>query len=255
MGNMSEVHEKAGWPGLAELNRRLHTVLGELYGGIQSKMMDDLGEWTQSTFNRALELSSDLSRPTLYRHNKKIAEALVRKGFVSRSFILRGERPLKPETAIGKRGPGGSLVENSGVRGLPIYSIQVSNKDGKYATKRVREGTYYIDRTELNGVRPSEAKDNMFVIEVEGKSMAPFASPGDRLIIKPVHGFSNLPDDSIYLFRVEDQVRIKSLQTLPGRRLSIKSQDDNYDDYRISLDEDRDLEMIGIVWGRFDRLA
>jgi phage repressor protein C with HTH and peptisase S24 domain len=147
-----------------------------------------------------------------------------------------------------------TTAQGSAIR-LPLVSFKASAGDGSYVTEQEYEGTYIIDPSELKGVRPSELRDGMFVIEAEGDSMVPDIHPGEQLIIKPVEAPDRIASDAIYLFRLEKRVQIKRLQAFPGGRIRVKSKNTDYDDYELDLDAGHDFEILGLVWGRFERLA
>lgn len=242
-------------PGLKILNDRLRTVLGDVYEGVQTEMKRDLGDWSQSTFNRALELNSSLTQSTLHRHNRRIAEELVDAGVVRSEFLETGQKPIQPEKTVAGASKGVVSEMDGEVVQLPRVSFKASAGDGSYVTEQEYEGTYIIDPSELKGVRPSELRDGMFVIEAEGDSMIPDIHPGEQLIIKPVEAPDRIASDAIYLFRLEKRVQIKRLQAFPGGRIRVKSKNTDYDDYELDLDAGHDFEILGLVWGRFERLA
>ena len=219
-----------------DLLDRVKYILNKQFGGSQTKLAEATS-LSQPTVNRTLNLESDYGENTRKRNLRAIL------GDLSEGDELGGsDAEYITET-------GSSAIQ------LPRVSFKASAGDGSYVTEQEYEGTYIIDPSELKGVRPSELRDGMFVIEAEGDSMVPDIHPGEQLIIKPVEAPDRIASDAIYLFRLEKRVQIKRLQAFPGGRIRVKSKNTDYDDYELDLDAGHDFEILGLVWGRFERLA
>ena len=239
------------FPDLQVLNERLNTILEEVYGGIELRMMDDLGEWSQSTLNRALSLSTHLTQSTLKRHNRRIATELVEGGSVRPEFIESGEAPIRPE-GVPSSGSISASVSDTGPVELPKVSFRASAGDGDFVTEKEVADHYVVDKREL---RRTGAPNGLFVIEVDGESMKPEFRPGEWLVMQPVRPDKLITVDGVYLYRHEDMVQLKRLQRRGGRILHVLPRNDRYPDYTIQIDEGTDFELLGSVYGRFERYS
>ena len=195
-----------------------------------------------STVNRTLNPESGYRAETRLRNLRQILNEL-------------GQSDTLADSDLPYQINSGSNGDQKEAVSLPRVSFKASAGDGSYVTEQEYEGTYIIDPSELKGVRPSELRDGMFVIEAEGDSMVPDIHPGEQLIIKPVEAPDRIASDAIYLFRLEKRVQIKRLQAFPGGRIRVKSKNTDYDDYELDLNAGHDFEILGLVWGRFERLA
>jgi len=238
------------FPDLEVLNSRLQTVLDEAYGGVESKMMDDLGEWSQSTLNRALRLSTQITQQTLTRHNRRIASELVDAGIIRREFIETGERPIQPKE-VNDRLVSYESGGDSGVS-LPRVSFRASAGDGNFVTEKEVADHYVVDKREL---RATGAPNGLFVVEVDGESMKPEFRPGEWLIMQSVQPDQLIRVDGVYLYRHEDMVQLKRLQRRGGRTLHVLPANDRYPDYTITIDDATDFELLGSVYARFERYS
>ena len=227
-----------------DISRHLSLIQATLdseYGGSERKLAKDTSLST-STVNRTLNPDSGYKPETRLRNLRQIRSELGQKGLI--------RDPDQAHLADKDR-----LEETDDAVVLPKVSFRASAGDGNYVTEENRQGTYTIDPAELRNVRPSQVRQDMFVIEAEGDSMVPDIRPGEQLIIKPVEAPDRIASDAIYLFRLEKRVQIKRLQAFPGGRIRVKSKNTDYDDYELDVDAGHDFEILGLVWGRFERLA
>ena len=79
------------------------------------------------------------------------------------------------------------------------------------------------------------------LIRVEGDSMAPTLSDGDEILVDGGDAGGRLRD-GIYVLRIDDALVVKRLALAPGRRVSVRSDNDSYPGW-----PDCDLAAIDIV--------
>jgi len=130
-------------------------------------------------------------------------------------------------------------------------SFSIAEEEGGYVAHREVEGDYILDPVEVEG----EIEDDRpnFMIEMMGDSMEPEFRSGERLLITTRVSEYSVTVDGVYLFRLEDTVQVKRLQRLPQHRIRVLSANDSYPPFEIDLKEEPDIEIIGKVWGRFER--
>lgn len=124
----------------------------------------------------------------------------------------------------------------------PIYPAVASAGDGSYEISEDPIG--YIEGEDALS-RPGR---NVFWMPVRGDSMNDTLPKGGLV---PVQRFdptwTELREDDVYLFRLEGAIQIKRLQRRPGERIRVVSDNDNYDDFNIALDDGVDFEILGRV--------
>ena len=79
------------------------------------------------------------------------------------------------------------------------------------------------------------------LIRVEGDSMAPTLSDGDEILVDGSDGSGRLRD-GIYVLRIDDALVVKRLALGPGKRVSVRSDNDAYPGW-----PDCDLSAIDLV--------
>lgn len=135
-----------------------------------------------------------------------------------------------------------SEVTSSDRQRDPIYPAVASAGDGSYDISEDPIG--YIEGENALS-RPGR---DVFWMPVRGDSMDDTLPKGGLV---PVQRFdptwTELREDDVYLFRLEGAIQIKRLQRRPGARIRVVSDNDNYDDFNIALDDGVDFEILGRV--------
>ena len=90
--------------------------------------------------------------------------------------------------------------------------------------------------------------DNLSLIYVQGESMIPTLNPGDVILIErdPQRNTS----DGIYVIRMGEALLIKRLQFLPEGEINVTSDNEAYQPYRVSLNNNAEnFDIVGrVVW-------
>lgn len=124
----------------------------------------------------------------------------------------------------------------------PIYPAVASAGGGSF--EMADEPAGYIEGEEALS-RPGR---EVFWVPIRGDSMEGTLPKGGLV---PVQRFdptwTELREDDVYLFRLEGAIQIKRLQRRPGARIRVVSDNDNYDDFNIALDNGVDFEILGRV--------
>ena len=127
------------------------------------------------------------------------------------------------------------------------------NHDRIYATVASQgDGSFEIGEEPVGYITGDDALSRpgreVFWMPVRGDSMEG-TLPKKGLV--PVWEFAEklreLPDDDIYLFRLEGTIQIKRLQRRPGGRIRVVSDNNAYEDFEIAIDEGTDFAIIGRV--------
>jgi phage repressor protein C with HTH and peptisase S24 domain len=126
--------------------------------------------------------------------------------------------------------------------GDPIYPTVAEQGDGSFEI-----GEEPIGRVSGENALSRPGRD-VFWVAVRGDSMeGTLPKNGLVPVCGLMEGLQELPDDDIYLFRLEGTIQIKRLQRRPGDRIRVVSDNDAYDDYNVGIDEGVDFEILGRV--------
>lgn len=140
-----------------------------------------------------------------------------------------------------------------GVAILPRLVHRPAEEGGSFVVKSSQEGYYVIDSSEIGQGLPL-ISGQYFVATIEGDAMEPELMPGHQVAVEPVEDPMIVHTDGIYLFRLEDSIHIRRLQTKPNRRIRVIPTNDSYDEYVLQRGED-DFALIGFLRGRWGRLS
>lgn len=234
-----------------------HREVGDLFDIAQSILnkqfshnKSELGRHvslSQPTVNRTLRKDSDQKPHTRKRHLITILQDLAEQGYLVKSEL--NDQPVHSRTDIAAEEQGEAIA-------IPMATFKASAGNGNYVTESKELDRYVIDKKELGpAAQAALKKKGMMLIEVEGNSMLPDLRPGERVIVELTESSHTIKNDAVYLIRIEDAIMLKALQRRPGNKLVVISRSDTYPNYTINLDDDPDLEVIGKVWGRFQRLG
>ena len=225
-----------------DLFRIAQSVLNDQFNHNKSELGRHVS-LSQPTVNRTLREESDQKPHTRKRNLIKILRDLEENGYVLRE----GHH----QYFVSDRGE-----EHRDAVAIPIASFKASEMDGNWVAETEELDQYIIDKTELgSGARAAIRKERLALVEVEGDSMMPDLRPGERVVVEIFNHSHNVKGDAVYLIRIENTIMLKALQRRPGKQLVIISYNDRYPDYTLDLDENPDFEVIGKVWGRFQRLG
>lgn len=90
------------------------------------------------------------------------------------------------------------------------------------------------------GANPAD----LSVISVTGDSMAGLLEDGDVILVNHA---KNTPAEGIYVVRIGNDIVVKRTQLLPGGILLLKSENEAYEPFRVNIDEDSTVAVIGKV--------
>lgn len=140
-----------------------------------------------------------------------------------------------------------------GIAILPRLVHRPTEEGGSFVVESSREGYYVIDSSEIGHGLPI-ISGQYFVATIEGDAMEPELMPGYQVAVEPVEDPLVVPTDGIYLFRLEDSIHVRRLQTKPNQRIRVSPANDSYDEYELQRGED-DYSLIGFLRGRWGRLS
>lgn len=230
---------------LGGMMRDAHILLECRFDGNQRSLAREL-DVSRATVNRTLNPNSSYKSSTRRRHLARIISEIGEP-----TAQERAKYETLEQKGLANATPAEVERTGDGIR-IPTVAFKASAGDGTYALEEETLDTYVIDKDELP---PGIPKNGIFRIEVEGNSMMPDLTPGEFVLVQRTPAGSTIRTDSIYLIRLEELIMLKALQRLPGRKLRIISRNETYENYTITLDGGVDFEVIGRVWGRFERLG
>lgn len=124
----------------------------------------------------------------------------------------------------------------------PIYLVIVTEENGSLQVSREIIG-HVEGESALSG--PSR---EVFWTPVQGDSMDDTLPKGGLVPVQKIKPtWTDLREDDIYLFRLENTVQVKRLQRRPEGQIQVVSDNDAYDDFSITLGDSTDFEILGRV--------
>lgn len=229
-----------------ELLSKVEKAVESVFGGSRRKLSEAVS-LSASTVNRTLKSDSPYQTGTRKRNLSQIISELQQKGFILEDKAAPNQYVSRTDIAAEEQGE---------AIAIPMATFKASAGNGNYVTESQELDRYVIDKKELGpAAQAALKKKGMMLIEVEGNSMLPDLRPGERVIVELTESSHTIKNDAVYLIRIEDAIMLKALQRRPGNKLVVISRSDTYPNYTIDLDDDPDLEVIGKVWGRFQRLG
>lgn len=134
-----------------------------------------------------------------------------------------------------------------GVVGIPLLDIAASAGGGTIVEDENVADLIFFDEVWLwqaYGLRPR----NLRIFQISGNSMEPTLRAGEMVLIDLSHTNEQRPSDGIYVIRLEGGVLVKQLQSLPGGRIKVSSENEAYDPFTIDLKEEGiDFVILGRV--------
>ncbi|MEW6486663.1 MAG: S24 family peptidase [Thermodesulfobacteriota bacterium] len=192
-----------------------------------------------------------VSRGTLDRY--ELGKRLPRSDFLrnvceaydlSETWLLRGEGPMRRGEGAGEAS-GGGVIESGEFAALPVYEPRASAGPGaEVPGERVVDWLHFKRSWLKNEL--GAAVDDLYLLYVEGDSMAPTLQPGDVILVKRWR--TGPAREGIYVFRAYGAIHVKRVQFLANN--AIKALSDNPANAAMvyPLDDDQ-VEVIGrVVW-------
>lgn len=128
---------------------------------------------------------------------------------------------------------------------LPVLNVTASAGAGSVALAEDQIGVIKFDRAWLFNTFHLNPAD-LFTMATVGDSMEPTIHAGEYLLASRAESDTQ-PGDGIYIIRLEGDILVKRLQRLPGGKLMVSSDNDNYQPYEVKLDDGVDLKILGKV--------
>jgi hypothetical protein len=238
---------------LTERITAIQRIIDRDFGGNRSEFARRVN-LSPASITRALDINESSDRrlariehavDRIYpAQNRRVVESYYSKG------VTGGLHLLDPLEASAHHQ---ELAEDRAVR-LPVYDVTAGAGDGGVAVYQHAVDEYVIDLLEIHALYHSRPV-NPFAITVVGESMESVFRSGDRIVVEPLpKGSQSIPAAGIYVFRVEDLIEVKQLERRPGRKLHVRPANPRYGEYVLDLNDDTlDFELIGRVWGNFQR--
>ena len=161
----------------------------------------------------------------------------------------KGVSPLK-----GTRTPAGLITLNGTqlppdkeYAAIDLYDIDAAAGSGRLLEHEQVESTVYFERALLE--ERGLCADTLIGARVSGDSMNDTLKDGDRVLVDR----TQLKPDGVFLFRMDNELRIKRLQRVAGGALRISSDNTHYTDELVRPEELGRVDIIGrceVVIGR-----
>lgn len=128
---------------------------------------------------------------------------------------------------------------------IPICEAEASAGHGCLNDTETVENYLMIDRELVRGELQCNP-DHLMIVRVRGDSMTPTIKPGEMVVIdKTTNAFAT---DGLYVMRIHgDSVVVKRIQTLPGGKINVISDNKAYPSYQVDLSDCDDMAVIGRV--------
>lgn len=127
---------------------------------------------------------------------------------------------------------------------IPRYSARASAGNGKTIFDDEPIGYMAFMRSWIDAHQLDP--EALFVLEIDGDSMGDKLQHGDSALVN--RKVNHIKSDSAYVFRQDEDLKVKYLQKMLGNKLRVSSANPNYPPYDIDLDVYGDsVEIIGEV--------
>ena len=156
---------------------------------------------------------------------------------------LEGRTPIPGLTALN----GAQLPPDKDYAAIDLYDIDAAAGTGRTLEHEQVESTIYFERTLLE--ERGLCADTLIGARVSGDSMNDTLKDGDRVLVDR----AQIKPDGVFLFRMDDELRIKRLQRAAGGALRILSDNARYSPELVRPEEMSKVEIIGrceVVIGR-----
>jgi len=132
----------------------------------------------------------------------------------------------------------------TGIMPIPIYDIEASGGFGAFISEEKQIAEL---RMSMGWARNhiGQIEGTLAIIYVSGDSMEPTFSSGDMVVVDRAPISADDIIDGVHVLRIDGRLFIKRLQVLPGNRLSVIS--DNHEYERFNLAEGDDFSILGRV--------
>ena len=165
---------------------------------------------------------------------------------VNPEWLLKGVGPPYPGGGGWREATVSTNVDDRYVL-LPLYNVAGGAGEGNSVdTEEVEDLLAFKQDWITRELRASP--DNLSLIYVQGESMMPTLNPGD--VIRIERNLQRNTSDGIYVIRMGEALLIKRLQFLPEGEINVTSDNEAYQPYRVSLNNDAEsFDIIGrVVW-------
>jgi phage repressor protein C with HTH and peptisase S24 domain len=173
-------------------------------------------------------------------------EAITTRLGISSDWLLTGVEPafLSEKHPIERQTVSISEKDRVDFISIPRLAVQASAGHGAVVEDVVGTGAYAFNRKWL--VRRGLNKDHLAIISVKGDSMEPGFANGDLILIDRAQ---TIPADGlVFVFRLSGDLFVKNVQTLPGNKLQLISQNKFYPPITADLTEDQlTFQVVGRV--------
>lgn len=180
---------------------------------------------------------SGKSEPGLY---KIVAVAKV--AGVRFEWLATGQGPMREED---KEEPS---VGSADSILIPFYDLQASAGHGQAIEKPLVSEKYLAFQAAWIKGETRLNRKKLLLVTVVGDSMELTLKQGDVVLVDRTK--ANVPDDGLYVLRMDDTMLVKRLRKRPGRKVQVISDNEVYGSFDLDLaDPPEDVAIIGrVVW-------
>jgi phage repressor protein C with HTH and peptisase S24 domain len=176
--------------------------------------------------------------------NYEFINKLIKKYNINCNWLFKDEWPifLEEEKETGIKKIPSEKKEN--LVYIPKFDVKAAAGGGVYVEAETLEYLVAFDQSTLRKIIGYISK-SIYAITASGDSMLPFINDGDLLLVD--HS-KNMPQDGVYVLRVDDTLIVKRIQCLPNNRLKVMSDNPIYQPYEVDLKNDN-VQIIGkVIW-------
>ncbi|MCK9372608.1 MAG: S24 family peptidase [Sulfuricurvum sp.] len=162
-------------------------------------------------------------------------DKIIQKTGLSRSFILTGQDI--------------PMLDNKNSVSVNYYSDIYAAAGHGALNGDTKPEIMTVSRSFLSNMFGLSSFVGIDIIHVVGDSMEPFIPNGETILLQRTHEARN---NQIVIARINDELYVKRLLRDPlGRWVKLISDNQQYPDIDLNQEEMNQLEIIGIVYGRY----
>ncbi|MDD3012642.1 MAG: helix-turn-helix transcriptional regulator [Candidatus Gastranaerophilales bacterium] len=127
---------------------------------------------------------------------------------------------------------------------IPKFEVKAAAGAGACVETEALEYLVAFDQSTLRKILGYISK-SIYAITASGDSMLPFINDGDLLLVD--HS-KTMPQDGVYVLRIDETLIVKRIQCLPNNRLKVMSDNPVYQPYEVDFKTDN-VQIIGkVIW-------
>ncbi len=203
------------------------------------KIRDHVGDMNQNEIADFLGIEAkrikNLEADAVQKFRDDEIDKIVQKTGLSRSFILTGQDV--------------PAIDDKNTISINYYSDIYAAAGHGALNGDTQPEVMTVSRSFLSNMFGLSSFVGIDIINVIGDSMEPFVPNGETILLQRTHEARN---NQVVVARINDELFVKRLLRDPlGRWVKLISDNQHYPDIDLNHEEMQQLEIIGIVYGRY----